>query len=115
MQYCNRAIEIIATEEFENCTEEGGGYYVTIYNLDDLHPIWQNNLQMAPKCMRIIEKDTDKIILRGVGYDANAAFFSGLVPEVSFANYGTTLHIKDGKLDFITMYMHDSQVDIHYF
>lgn len=111
MQYCNRGIEIVATDEFENCTEKGGGFYVTIYNLDGIHPVWRNNIQMASKCMRVIEESPDKIVLRGVGYDARA----GRIPDASFANYGATLHIKNGNVEFITMHMHDRHVDIHYF
>jgi hypothetical protein len=32
----------------------GDGYIVTVFNLDGNHPIWQNNVQMSPKPMRII-------------------------------------------------------------
>lgn len=40
---------------------------MTMYNLDRNHPVWQNNVQMAPKQMKIIEQTNDKIILRGYG------------------------------------------------
>ena len=45
---CNRRFVI------EKNIEGGEGYTVTMYNLDGLHPIWQNNIQMAPKRMKIV-------------------------------------------------------------
>ena len=39
---CNRRIVI------ENNIHGGEGYTVTLYNLDGVHPLWQNNIQMAP-------------------------------------------------------------------
>ena len=35
----------------------GIGYTVTIYNMDGIHPIWNNNIQMSPKQMKIIRKN----------------------------------------------------------
>ena len=45
------------------------GYTVTIFNLDGNHPVWQNNVQMAPKQMKIIQQTNDKVVLRGYGHD----------------------------------------------
>lgn len=38
------------------------GFTVTLYNLDGDHPVWQNNVQMAPKQMKIYQEDSSKIV-----------------------------------------------------
>jgi hypothetical protein len=78
---------------------------VTLYNLDGNHPIWQNNVQMAPKQMKVIEQTNDKIVLRGYGHDAMGA---------SFADYGLTIKLKNGELENCILHMHDRGVDIEY-
>ena len=65
----------------------GEGLTVTLYNLDGNHPVWQNNVQMAPKQMKIIKETNDKIVLRGYGHDAMGA---------SFSDYGLTINLKNG-------------------
>jgi hypothetical protein len=83
----------------------GEGFTVTLYNLDGNHPIWQNNVQMAPKQMKVIEQTNDKIVLRGYGQDAMGA---------SFADYGLTIKLKNGELENCILHMHDRGVDIEY-
>ena len=83
----------------------GTNYTVTIYNMDGNHPIWGNNIQMAPKQMKIIEKDLSKIKLRGYGYDRMGN---------SFADYGATLHLKDSTIQKISLHMLDRGVEILY-
>jgi hypothetical protein len=83
----------------------GEGVTVTIYNLDGDHPIWQNNIQMAPKQMRVIAKSNDEIILRGFGYDAMGG---------SFADYGLTIKQKKGEIENCVLHMHDRGIDIEY-
>ena len=63
---CNRRFEI------EKNIEGGEGYTVTMYNLDGNHPLWQNNIQMAPKRMRIVSVNDNIVEMRGYGYDENA-------------------------------------------
>lgn len=46
----NRAVKV------ELNISGGEGYTVTLYNLDGNHPIGQNNVQMAPKQMKIIQQ-----------------------------------------------------------
>ena len=60
---CNRRLVI------EKNIQGDEGYTVTMYNLDCIHPLWQNNVQMAPKRMRIINVDSNIIQLRGYGFD----------------------------------------------
>ena len=79
------------------------GVTVTLYNLDGDHPIWQNNVQMAPKQMKIIQQDENKIVLRGYGHDPMGS---------SFADYGLTIKLKNGHLDNCILHMHDRGVDI---
>jgi len=83
----------------------GQGVTVTLYNLDGNHPVWQNNVQMAPKQMKVIESNSDKIVLRGYGQDAMGA---------SFADYGLTINLKNGQLYNCVLHMHDRGVDIEY-
>lgn len=83
----------------------GEGYTVTLFNLDGNHPVWQNNVQMAPKQMKIIQQTADKIVLRGYGHDAMGA---------SFADYGLTLKLKNGEVENCILHMHDRNVDIEY-
>lgn len=84
----------------------GEGYTVTIYNLDGNHPVWGNNVQMAPKQMKIIEQSNSIIKLRGFGSDAMGS---------SFADYGLTLYLTSNLVDKITLHMHDRNIDIVYF
>lgn len=81
------------------------GFTVTLYNLDGDHPVWQNNVQMAPKQMKVIQEDSSKIVLRGYGHDAMGG---------SFADYGLTIKLKNGELENCILHMHDRGVDIEY-
>jgi hypothetical protein len=84
---------------------EPGSVLVTMYNLDGNHPVWQNNVQMAPKKMKAIEETTEKLVLRGYGHDMMGSPFS---------DYGLTIKKADGKLDKCILHMHDRHVDIEY-
>lgn len=83
----------------------GEGYTVTLYNLDGNHPVWQNNIQMTPKQMKIMQQANDKIVLRGYGYDMMGN---------SFADYGLTIHFSNGQVNKCILHMHDRNVDIEY-
>lgn len=60
-----------------------------MFNLDGMHPLWQNNIQMSPKRMRITNVSDNIVQLRGYGYDSMGA---------SFADYGVVLLIEMRKL-----------------
>jgi hypothetical protein len=83
----------------------GEGVTVTMYNLDGNHPVWQNNVQMAPKQMKVIEQTNDKIVLRGYGHDAMGA---------SFADYGLTIYHDDGSIEKCVLHLFDRNIDIVY-
>ena len=51
----------------EKNIQGGEGYTITMYNLDGVHPLWQNNIQMAPKRMKIVNVDGNIVDLRGYG------------------------------------------------
>lgn len=89
----------------EKNIDGGQGYTVTLYNLDGNHPIWQNNVQMAPKQMKIIEQTADEIVLRGYGQDRMGA---------SFDDYGLTIKLKNEKVENCILHMYDRGVDIEY-
>ncbi|HNY45114.1 MAG TPA: hypothetical protein PLG11_07570 [Bacteroidales bacterium] len=94
-----RVIEIIPNFELKE------GYLVTIYNQDSLHPVWGNNIQMAPKQMKVVRKSETEIELRGFGHD----MFGN-----SFSDYGMTLKLYDGELEKCTLHMFDRNIDIEY-
>ena len=85
--------------------EGGEGYTITMYNLDGIHPLWQNNIQMAPKRMRIITIDDSVVRLRGYGYDALGSPFS---------DYGVSLLIENEKISRIQLDMFDRKISIVY-
>lgn len=89
----------------------GDGFIVTLFNMDGNHPIWQNNIQMAPKPMRIISQTSDKIVLRGFPVQAMSTF--GWV-DFSGQDYGLTVQIINGEVEKCILHMHDRNVDIEY-
>jgi len=94
-----RAIKI------ENNISGLSGYTVTIFNLEGEHPVWQNNVQMAPKQMKIIQSNEKKIVLRGFGQDLMGA---------SFADYGLSIIHDDGDIEKCILHLHDRNIDIEY-
>jgi len=96
---CNRGVKI------EPNKEEKVGYIVSIYNMDGNHPVWGDNLQMAPKQMKIETQNEDKIVLRGFGTDSMGA---------SFSDYGMTVYLKNKQIEKAVLHMYDRGVDIEY-
>lgn len=82
-----------------------GNFIVTTFNLDGVHPLWKDNMQMAPKPMKKITESKGTIVLRGYGND-----FMGN----SFADYGLTIEMKNKEIESCTLHMHDRNVDIKY-
>lgn len=99
---------------FEKNIEGGEGYTVTMYNLDGLHPFWQNNIQMAPKRMRIVSTSENIVELRGYGYDENAIALGASLSDASFASYGVILLIEDSAIKRIQLNMYDRDISIVY-
>ena len=86
---CHRRITI------EKNIEGAEGYTVTMYNMDGMHPLWQNNVQMAPKRMKIVNVDRNIVELRGYGYDENALAMGAPLEAASFENYGIAIMIEN--------------------
>lgn len=86
-------------------TSDSHTFFVTIYNMNENHPVWGDNIQMAEKRMKVIEESNDKTILRGFGVDAKGA---------SFADYGLTLHKSNNIVNKVTLHMHDRSIEIVY-
>lgn len=105
---CNRRLVI------EKNIGGGEGYTVTMYNLDGLHPFWKNNVQMAPKQMKIVNVDRNIIELRGYGYDINAIATGVPIEVSSFADYGAVLMIEDDKIVRAQLNMFDRNLSIVY-
>ena len=89
----------------EKNIDGGEGYTVTMYNLDGIHPFWQNNVQMAPKKMRIVSVEDNIIRLRGYGFDRMGA---------SFADYGISLLIDNENVCRVQLDMYDRNISIVY-
>jgi len=105
---CNRRFVI------EKNIEGGEGYTVTLYNLDGLHPIWQNNIQMAPKRMRIVSVNGNIVELRGYGYDESALAMGAPLSDASFANYGVVLMVENDEIMRIQLNLFDRNICIVY-
>jgi len=77
------------------------GYTVTMFNTDGGQAV----IQMAPKQMKLVGIDNEKIQLKGYGRDAMGA---------SFADYGLTIYLDDGNIEKCILHMFDRNVDIEY-
>ena len=82
--------------------------------MDGLHPLWQNNVQMAPKRMRIIGINKNIVELRGCGYDENALAMGAPLEAASFENYGIVLMIENDEIVRIQLNMFDRNISIVY-
>ena len=98
----------------EKNIEGGEGYTVTMYNLDGIHPVWKDNIQMAPKRMRIVSSNDNIIELRGYGYDEKALAMGIPKTDASFASYGVVLLIVDDEIKRIQLNMYDRDISIVY-
>ena len=105
---CNRRLVI------EKNIQGGEGYTVSMYNMDGMHPLWQNNMQMAPKRMKIVNVDGNIVELRGYGYDENALAMGVPLEAASFENYGVVLMIEDGEIVRAQLNMFDRNISIVY-
>lgn len=81
------------------------GFTVTLYNLDGNHSLWQNNVQMSPKQMKITEQTLNMVVLRGYGFDMMGG---------AFADYGLTIFFQEGEVEKCILHLHDRNVDIEY-
>lgn len=105
---CNRRFVI------EKNIEGGEGYTVTMYNLDGPHPLWQDNIQMAPKRMHIVSANDNIVELRGYGYDENALALGASLADASFDSYGIVLLIENAVIRRIQLNMYDRNISIVY-
>ena len=86
-------------------TSDNRTYFVTMYNMNENHPVWGDNIQMAEKKMKLFIESDDKIILQGFGKDSMGS---------SFADYGITLYKSNGDIKKVTLHMHERNIDIVY-
>ena len=85
-----------------------------MYNLDGLHPLWKDNIQMAPKRMRIVSSNENIIELRGYGYDENALTMGAPLSDASFVSYGIILLIEGNEIKRMQLNMFDRNISIVY-
>ncbi|MBD5343129.1 MAG: hypothetical protein HDR93_07765 [Bacteroides sp.] len=96
---CHRTVRI------ESNIEGGAGYTVSILNDDSIHPLWGNNIQMAPKPMKVVSIDHGNIVLRGYGTDRMGA---------CFADYALTIVFENDEIQSCILHMIDRNVDLMY-
>ena len=96
---CNRRLVI------EKNIQGGEGYTVTMYNLDGIHPLWQNNIQMAPKPMRIVAINHNIIEMRGFGHD---------MMGTPFSDYGLLILVENNEISRVQLNMYDRNISIVY-
>lgn len=105
---CNRRLVI------EKNIQSNEGYTITMYNLDGMHPLWQNNVQMAPKQMKIVNVTGNIVELRGYGYDEKALAMGVPLEAASFENYGIVLMIENNEIVRAQLNIFDRYVSIVY-
>ena len=76
----------------------GESYIFTLYNLSEENPMWEDNIALAPKPMKIIRQSKDKIEMRGYGHHQM---------RLSFSDYGITLKLKGKEIYTIILHFHD--------
>jgi len=95
----NRGIQL------EQTIHGGESYTVTVFNMEST-PAWEENVQMAPKLMKIDQIASDKIVLRGFGHDPAGG---------SFTDYGLTI-FHDGNVPTkLKLHLFYKKEDIEYF
>lgn len=115
LQNCNRGIQI--DKNINGCDgykiPYNIGYIVTIFNLDGNHPIWRSsNVQMAPKPMKVIERENNRVLLRGYMTEARAPW--GWV-DYDLSNYGFEIIFNNSEIEKCILYMYDRNVRIEYY
>ena len=98
----------------EKNIEGDEGYTVTLYNLDGVHPLWQNNIQMAPKKMKIIKIYDNVVEMQGYGYDKNALAIGVPIQAASFSNYGLFVMFDQENISSVQLNIFDRNVSIVY-
>ena len=105
---CHRRIVI------EKDIKGNEGYTVTMYNLDGIHPLWLNNIQMAPKHMHIVSVNENIVELRGIGFDENAVAIGVPLSDATFANYGVVLLVENHEIKRMQLNIFDRDLSIVY-
>lgn len=98
----------------EKNINDNEGYTVTIYNLNGPHPFWQDNIQMAPKRMHIINVYEGIVEFRGYGYDERALAMGAPLESASFEDYGIVLKIENDGIVRAQLNMYDRNISIVY-
>lgn len=105
---CNRQIVI------EKNIHGYEGYSVTIYNLNGIHPLWRDNVQMSTKRMRIVRVKDNVVELRGFGYDEHALLLGAPEDAAAFDKYGLYLLVENMEITRAQLNMYDRNISIVY-
>ena len=85
-----------------------------MYNLDGNHPLWNDNVQMAPKRMKILDVSDGIVVLRGFGYDERALLMGAPLEAASFEDYGIIVCVEDNTISRIQLNLIDRNICIVY-
>ena len=96
---CHRQVEI------KNNISGGEGYTVTIYNMDGNLPLWRNNVQMAPKQMKIVKVQNNIVSLVGFGCD---------IMGNQFSDYAIDVYFFGKEVEKIVLKMLDRNIELEY-
>ena len=98
----------------ENNIQGNVGYTITMYNMDGIHSLWRNNIQMSPKQMEIVNVSDNIVEMRGYGYDEHAIAIGAPMEAASFSNYGLILLIENNEIHRVQLNMYDRNISIVY-
>ena len=99
-----RGIEIKPTNEHNET------YQVSIYILDDFRLTYSDKVQLTPKIMKIIERNPQRIILRGL----NSSEFQYPEFHLADADYGIEINLSGANIENIALLLLDRNVKIVY-
>ena len=101
----NNSPNVFRAVRIQDNINGGANYSVTIYSLENPHPMWKSYIQMGTKQMKVIEKNKTAIKLQGYGSDNLGN---------SFSDYGIELKCDADQITEVTLFMYDRNVKIVY-
>jgi hypothetical protein len=84
---------------------DGKNYRVSISMIDGVHPVWGDNLTMAPKVMRVMSQKKGQTVLGGI---------RGTSMLDDYSDYSITVIHPNNQISSITLHMLDRLIDITY-
>jgi len=96
----NRGLEIKSHSDINDA------YLISIYNLDGYDTIWNPNLEMHPKVMKVIRQSDKKIEMIGFGFDKLGN---------NYNDYGITILLQNKNVNTIILHNFEKERDTEYY